>query len=59
MALRSSSRSVVLSIGDLINRRDLSAAFQPIGYVSFKTMRTVLFLIAGKLDFSAFNPHTS
>ncbi|KAH0437172.1 hypothetical protein KCU90_g3930, partial [Aureobasidium melanogenum] len=26
---------------------------------SFKTMRTVLFLIAGKLDFSAFNPHAS
>jgi transposase len=29
------------------------------GYVSFKTMRTVLFLIAGKLDFSAFNQHAS
>ena len=29
------------------------------GYASFKTMRTVLFLIAGKLDFSAFNPHAS
>ncbi|MBP0623997.1 ISL3 family transposase [Cupriavidus consociatus] len=27
------------------------------GYVSFKTMRTVIFLIAGKLDFSAINPH--
>jgi transposase len=29
------------------------------GYASFKTMRTVLFLIAGKLDFSAFNQHAS
>jgi transposase len=29
------------------------------GYASFKTMRTVLFIIAGKLDFSAFNPHAS
>ncbi len=29
------------------------------GYASFKTMRTVLFLIAGKLDFSALNPHAS
>src|SRR6202011_710833 len=29
------------------------------GYASFKTMRTVLFLIAGKLDFSTFNPHAS
>jgi transposase len=29
------------------------------GYISFKTMRTVLFLIGGKLDLSAFNPHTS
>lgn len=27
------------------------------GYTKFSTMRTVLFLIAGKLDFSAFNPH--
>ncbi|HEY4542364.1 MAG TPA: ISL3 family transposase [Noviherbaspirillum sp.] len=29
------------------------------GFVRFSTMRTVLFLIAGKLDFSAFNPHAS
>jgi len=29
------------------------------GYVSFKTMRTVTFLIAGKLDFSAINPHAA
>jgi transposase len=29
------------------------------GYASFKIMRTVLFLIAGKLDFSAFNTHSS
>jgi transposase len=29
------------------------------GYGSFKTMRTVLFLIAGKLDFSGFNPHAA
>lgn len=27
------------------------------GYARFETMRTVLFLIAGKLDFSRFNPH--
>jgi transposase len=27
------------------------------GYTKFSTMRTVLFLIAGKLDFSSFNPH--
>ena len=27
------------------------------GYARFETMRTVLFLIAGKLDFSAFNSH--
>jgi transposase len=27
------------------------------GYTRFETMRTVLFLIAGKLDFSAVNPH--
>lgn len=27
------------------------------GYGCFTTMRTVLFVIAGKLDFSAFNPH--
>ena len=26
-------------------------------YTRFKTMRTVLFLIAGKLDFSSLNPH--
>jgi transposase len=29
------------------------------GYTRFTTMRTVLFLIAGKLDFSSFNPHAS
>ena len=27
------------------------------GYTRFATMRTVLFLIAGKLDFSSLNPH--
>jgi len=27
------------------------------GYTRFETMRTVLFLIAGKLNFSGFNPH--
>lgn len=27
------------------------------GYARFETIRTVLFLIAGKLDFSSFNPH--
>lgn len=29
------------------------------GYVSFKTMRTVIFLIAGKLDFSSINPNAA
>ncbi|SIT49035.1 transposase [Paraburkholderia ribeironis] len=29
------------------------------GYTHFTTMRTVLFLIAGKLDFSSFNAHAS
>ena len=29
------------------------------GYTRFKTMRTVLFLIAGKLDFSPINPHAA
>jgi transposase len=28
------------------------------GYARFETMRTVLFLIAGKLDFSRFNERT-
>lgn len=27
------------------------------GYTTFETMRTVIFLIAGKLDFSKINPH--
>ena len=27
------------------------------GYTSIHTMRTVIFLIAGKLDFQRFNPH--
>lgn len=27
------------------------------GYTRFETMRTVLFLIAGNLDFSMLNPH--
>jgi len=29
------------------------------GYTRFATMRAVLFLIAGKLDFTPFNPHTA
>ncbi|RQS57014.1 ISL3 family transposase, partial [Burkholderia sp. Bp8963] len=29
------------------------------GYTNFETMRTVLFLIAGKLDFTSINPHTA
>lgn len=29
------------------------------GYTRFDTMRTVLFLIAGKLDFASFNPHAA
>jgi len=29
------------------------------GYTRFETMRTVLFLIAGKLDFARFNPHAA
>jgi transposase len=29
------------------------------GYTRFTTMRTVLFLIAGKLDFTQINPHTA
>jgi transposase len=27
------------------------------GYTNFSTIRTVVFLIAGKLDFSAINPY--
>ena len=29
------------------------------GYTRFSTMRTVIYLIAGKLDFSLINPHTA
>jgi transposase len=29
------------------------------GYTRFATMRTVLFLIAGKLDFTRINPHAA
>lgn len=29
------------------------------GYTRFETMRTVIFLIAGKLDFSSINPHAA
>ncbi len=29
------------------------------GYGRFETMRTVLFLIAGKLDFRGINPHAA
>ena len=29
------------------------------GYTRFNTMKTVLFLIAGKLDFSSINPHAA
>jgi len=29
------------------------------GYTRFETMRTVLYLIAGRLDFSTINPHAA
>ncbi len=29
------------------------------GYTNFEIMHTVLFLIAGKLDFTSINPHTA
>ena len=29
------------------------------GYVRFKTIRTVIFMIAGKLDFSRINPYVA
>ena len=29
------------------------------GYTRFQTMKTVLFLIAGKLNFAAINPHAA
>jgi hypothetical protein len=29
------------------------------GYANFTTMRTVLFLIAGKLNFASINPHAA
>ena len=29
------------------------------GYTRFETMRTVLYLIAGRLDFSKINPHAA
>jgi hypothetical protein len=29
------------------------------GYVRFQTIRTVIFLIAGKLDFSRLNPYVA
>jgi transposase len=29
------------------------------GYGRFSTIRTVIFLLAGKLDFSRFNPHAA
>ncbi|MEX3606109.1 MAG: transposase, partial [Burkholderia sp.] len=29
------------------------------GYINLTTMRTILFLIAGKLDFSQINPHVA
>jgi hypothetical protein len=35
------------------------AAFKARGYTRFATMRTVLFLIAGKLDFTPINPHAA
>jgi transposase len=42
----------------------LNGLFQPAkrkarGYTRITTMRTVIFLIAGKLDFQRFNPHAA
>jgi hypothetical protein len=42
----------------------LNGLFQPAkrkarGYGRFSTIRTVIFLIAGKLNFAQFNPHAS
>ncbi len=37
----------------------MTATLQARGYVRFKTIRTVIFMIAGKLDFSRINPYVA
>jgi transposase len=41
----------------VINGLFQAAKRKACGYARFETMRTVLFLITGKLDFSRFNEH--
>jgi hypothetical protein len=41
------------TVGGAISR----AARKPRGYSRLSTIRTVIFLLAGKLDFSTLNPH--
>jgi len=36
-----------------------SAKLRAQGYGNFETIRTVIFLLAGKLDFSRINPHVA
>ena len=38
---------------------DWAAKRKARGYTRFQTMKTVLFLIAGKLNFAAINPHAA
>ena len=40
-----------------LNRLFQAAKRKARGYTTFENMRTVIFLIAGKLDFSKLNPH--
>jgi transposase len=42
---------------EALNRLFQAAKRKARGYTRFATMRTVLFLIAGKLDFTSVNPH--
>ena len=44
---------------DTINRLFQAAKRKARGYGRFRTIRTVIFLIAGKLDFSKLNPYVA
>ncbi len=44
---------------EALNRLFQSAKRRARGYRCFKTIRTVFFLIAGKLDFAKLNPHVA
>ena len=57
--IRRSWNGAIGAVSDTLNGLFQAAKRKARGYRRLSTIRTVIFLIAGKLDFRALNPHTA